>query len=146
MRFIYLAVSEQLRNEVPELRWIDLDEGQLDYSGGARPAITFPAVLVGIALTRCSTLYGKVQHCDAAVTVRIAQNPPVSRTAAGAPEAVRLTALERYGLVERIHATLQDFGTEQFGGLSRIRQAKEMRGDGLFVYKIEYQTDFRDES
>lgn len=145
MKVIYTALMEQLKTAVPELKWIDLDEGQLD-SGDERPAIAFPAVLTGIALTRCETIHGGVQHCVAAVTVRIAQNPFVSRTASGVPDDVRNTSLERYAFVERIHAALQDFGTEEFNPLSRIRQARETRRDGLFVYRIEYQTEFRDEA
>jgi hypothetical protein len=136
---------EQLKTAVPELRWVDLDEGQID-GGDERPAIAFPAVLTGIALTRCETLYDCVQHCVAAVTVRIVQNPFVSRTAATVTDDVRTASLERYALVERIHAALQNFSTEEFNPLSRLRQAKETRRDGLFVYRIEYQTEFRDDT
>jgi hypothetical protein len=145
MKVIYTAVMAQLKEQVEELKWIDLDRGQLDYSAGDRPPVAFPAVLIGIALPRCETLYGKVQHCQATVTVRIAQNPPVSRTAAGAPADVRENALQCYDLIERIHAVLQDFGTPAFNELSRIRQKKETRADGLFVYEIEYATEFRND-
>jgi hypothetical protein len=145
MKVIYTAVMAQLKEQVKELKWIDLDRGQFDYGAGDRPPVAFPAVLIGIALPRCETLYGKVQHCQATVTVRIAQNPPVSRTAAGATAGVRESALQCYDLIERVHAVLQDFGTEHFNELSRVRQKKETRADGLFVYEIEYQTEFRDE-
>jgi hypothetical protein len=145
MKVIYSAVLEQLKTELPELRWIDLDRGQFDYSAGERPAIAFPAVLISIALPRCETIYGKVQHCQATVTIRIAQNPPTARTSAGAPDEVRQSALQCYDLIEHVHAILQGFGTQAFSDLSRSRQGMETRADGLFVYKIEYATEFRND-
>ena len=143
MTVIYLAVLEQLKNNVSYLRWIDLDQGQIDGDNG-RPAIAFPAALIGIALTRCETIYDNVQHCVAPITVRIVQNPPVSRTSAAASDNVRQNALEQYELIERVHAALQGFGNDRFNPFSRSRQATEQRRDGLFVARIEYQTEFKD--
>lgn len=57
MKIIYGALLAQLKTEVPELKWIDLDEGQLDGNGGERPAIAFPAALIGINFLKCDTIY-----------------------------------------------------------------------------------------
>lgn len=143
MKVIYSAVMEQLKTELPELKWIDLDEGQLE-NYTERPTITYPSVLIGISLPRCEDYYGKVQTCDATVIIRVIQSIPTRRTNSVATEQVRETALERYDLVDEVFAALQGFDTTEFSPLSRTRQNKETRQDGLFVYRIEFTTTFRD--
>jgi len=143
MKSVYSAVMERLKEKAKELRWIDLDEGQLDYYE-ERPAVAFPCALVGITINRCEDIYSNVQLCNASVIVRIAQNIPTRRTNSVASGSVRGTALERYDLVEKVYKILQGFGTDEFNPLSRTRQYKETRQDGLFVYRIEFQTEFKD--
>ena len=74
MKIIYGALLAQLKTEVPELKWIDLDEGQLDGNGGERPAIAFPAALIGINFLKCDTIY--VVNCFQKF-VSSSENPPV---------------------------------------------------------------------
>lgn len=38
---LFIALCDQLKNKVPELRWIDSDQGQLNVS--ERPPVAFPA-------------------------------------------------------------------------------------------------------
>ena len=47
---IFIAVCDRLKTEVPQLRWIDAEEGQLNT--GERPAVAFPCCLIDIYLTR----------------------------------------------------------------------------------------------
>ena len=143
MKTIYTAVMERLKEKVKELKWIDLDEGQLEYYD-ERPSVGFPCVLVDIAPGKCEDIYSGVQLCEASVIVRIAQNIPVRRTNSVASGSVRGTALERYDLIDKVYKVLQGFGTEEFNPLSRTKQYKETRGDGLFVYRIEFGTEFKD--
>lgn len=143
MKVIYSAVMEQLKNKLPELKWIDLDEGQLE-NYTERPTITYPCVLIGISLSQCEDYYGKVQTCDATVIIRVVQSIPTRRINSVATDKVRETALERYDLVDKVYAALQSFDTNEFSPLSRTRQNKETRQDGLFVYRIELSTTFRD--
>jgi len=143
MKEIYLAVMARLLAEVPALKWIDLDEGQLDANQSERPSVGFPAALVGIDLTQCETLYGSRQRATATVSVRVAQNPTVSRTSAGANAQARTASLERFDLIEAVAMALQDYGTAAFNPLSRVRQVKERRQDGILIYRIEFETAFR---
>ena len=39
----FIAICDHLEKEVPELRWIDAEEGQLN--NGERPAVAFPCCL-----------------------------------------------------------------------------------------------------
>ena len=145
MEQIYLAIMAQLKQEAPELKWIDLDEGQLEYYT-ERPALSFPCVLIDIALTECRDLYPGAQLCNATVGIRIAQNIATSRTNSVATETTRKTAIERYQLVEKIHKSLSGsyFKPSCFNPLSRTSQQKEKRDDGLFVIRIDFQTQFKE--
>ena len=44
-------VIETLKEEVPALRWIDADEGQLDFYTDDRPPVAFPCCLVELSMT-----------------------------------------------------------------------------------------------
>ena len=145
MKVIYTAVMARLKEQVPSL-WVDLDDGVIDKAGGDRPAVSFPAALVSIDLPNCKDVAddGEHQVCKARVIVRIAQNPLASRTSSEAKAGIRESALERYDLIEEIIAALQGWGTEHFNSLSRVKQAKENRTDGLFVYGVEFESAFYD--
>ena len=141
MEEIYTAIMARLKEEVSELKWIDIDEGQLEYYT-ERPAVAFPCVLIDVSITQCEDLYERAQLCRATVGVRIAQHIPTGRTNSVAAEPVRTTALERYQLVEKVLESLQSWGTA-FNPLSRTSQKKENRKDGLFVVRIDFQTQFK---
>jgi len=143
MKTIYTAVMAQLKEEVPALKWIDLDAGQIDRQT-ERPAVAFPCAVTGIAVNNCEDLYGRAQLCRATVSVRIAQNPPTGRTNSEAGGNVRESALERYDLIDEVFKALQGFGGPEFNPLSRMRQTIERRTDGLFVCRMEFATEFKD--
>ena len=42
---IMKAVMDRIRQEIPALRWIDADEGQLDFQD-SRPPVAFPCCLI----------------------------------------------------------------------------------------------------
>lgn len=53
---IFIAVCDRLKTEVPGLRWIDAEEGQLNT--GERPAVAFPCCLIDISYPSCETHMG----------------------------------------------------------------------------------------
>ena len=142
MEEIYTAIMAQLKNTVEELKWIDIDEGQLEYYQD-RPSVAFPCAIIDIALNDCRDLYNGVQLCSATIGVRIVQNCLTRRTTSAATEMVRNTALERYQLVEKVYEALQSWDSRQFNPLSRVSQKKEKRQDGLFVVRIDFTTQFK---
>ncbi|GHV31582.1 hypothetical protein FACS1894177_06490 [Bacteroidia bacterium] len=145
MKTIYTAVMARLKEQVPVLKWIDLDCGQIN-SQKERPPVAFPCAVVGMSLNNCEDRYGKVQVCRARISVRIAQNPPVSRTNSEAAGDIRQSSLARYELIDQVFKALQGFETDDFNPLSRTGQTEEKRTDGLFVYRIEFNTEFEDET
>ena len=133
----------RLKKEVPQLKWIDLDCGQID-NQKERPGVAFPCVVIGITINNCEDQYSKVQICRAQVSIRIAQNPPVSRTSSEAADDARESSMARYQLIEDVYVALQGYGTPEFNPLSRRRQFGEKRTDGLFVYRIDFETEYQE--
>lgn len=140
MKNIYEAIVNQLRTAVPELKWIDLEKGQMNYP---RPPVVFPAALIGISLPKTEDLNHTKQVCDAYVTVKICFDF-TGNTSISTPEVNRLESLAYFDLAEKVYAKLQGWSTGEFNPLSRFNLAEELRPDGYKVIKISFRTSFHD--
>lgn len=142
MKAIYNALIERLQT-ITRLKYIDMDTGQLEIptSDIRRPAVAYPAALISIAVRRDRDITESSQICSATITLRIADDTH-RRTAAH--QAERTRALQIYDLIEEVRDALQGFtGEETFGPLSRQMQERERAGNGLFVYRLVFDTTFR---
>ena len=142
MKTIYTAVMERLKSQIPALKWIDLDRGQLSQP---KPPVAFPCALVGIKLPKCKSVTDSIQDCEARITVRLAFDTNM-RTAGATPEAARSASLAVYDTIADVYAALQGYGTNNFDSLDRVSQGDEPTKNGLFIYKIEFSTTFEDET
>ena len=126
---IFIAVCDRLKTEVPQLRWIDAEEGQLNT--GERPAVAFPCCLIDISYPSCETHMGGRQKIKAQIQVRVAFQSGGSTNAA-APKLVREHALRCMDTLDKIHEALQWWnGGNLFNPMRRLRGAPEKRADGL---------------
>lgn len=138
----FLAVTNHIAANVPQIKWVDADEGQLYVSG--RPPVAFPACLVDISYPQCESLSGDVQRIRARVELRVVFNLQGSTNAA-APAAVRERSLVRFDVLEALHKALQWWnGGGLFNPLRRISSTPERRADDLKVYRVVYETVFID--
>ena len=129
----FLAVTNHIAANVPQIKWVDADEGQLYVSG--RPPVAFPACLVDISYPQCESLSGGVQRIRARVELRVVFTLQGSTNAA-APAAVRERSLDK---------ALQWWnGGGLFNPLRRISSTPERRADDLKVYRVVYETEFFD--
>jgi len=139
---LYLAIVTQLKAEVPELRWIDVDEGQLN---DENPSVAYPCALIDIDYPNCSDESEFIQMCIARVTIRYAFKP--SGSASGvAPTLNQEKALERWGIVTKTYSALQGWGTDEAGSFSRRSQTNERRRDKLQVVNQVWETSFEEEA
>ena len=82
-------VLDTLEHEVPALRWIDANEGQLDFYTDERPPVAFPCCLVDLAMPdvrRLSAMGTTPSRCTLRATLQVAFNDCASlnaRTSAG---------------------------------------------------------------
>lgn len=139
MKNIYEKVANQLKEQVTELAWIDLDNGQLDYAE-YRAAIDFPAALISFDYVQCNNigLTGQ-QQCHVNITIRLATQV-FDATNLSAPDNVRANGLYIYDVADKVQAALQWWrpADGSMGTLSRQSCLREKRDDGLMVLTITY--------
>ncbi len=104
---IFTALCEHIEKNVPEIRFIDFDSGQLNIVG-ERPPVDWPCCLIDISYPSCRDLAveDNMQFVNADITLRIAF-PPAGETHNRAPEQVRKHALQMFDVVEKLHNALQ---------------------------------------
>ncbi len=145
MKNIYEKIANQLKEQVPELAWIDLDNGQLDYAE-YRAAVDFPAALISIDYPQCDNIgLSGAQQCRVNVTIRLIAQV-FDDTNLAAPDDVRERGLAIFDLAEKIQQALQWWKPDDgsFGVLSRLSCLREKREDGLAVLQVIYTTTFTD--
>jgi hypothetical protein len=143
MKTIYTAVMARLKDKVPAIRWIDLDTGQLE--AGDRPPVAFPCALISISIVSAKDVTDTIQECSARIKVRLAFDQP-AKTDSATPAAVLQQSLNPYDVIADVYAALQGFYTANFDSISRTRQDRENSRNGLFIYSLEFSTNFTDES
>lgn len=141
MRTIYQAIAAHLKTELPSLRWIDWDKGQL--KAKERPPVAFPCALIGIHIAQAKDITPTIQHCDAIVRIKLGFDQPM-KTEAHTPPAHLNKALEPYDLIADAYKALQGFNTPNFDPLTRVKQMEETNSHGLFTYIIDFRTEFED--
>ncbi len=138
----FLTVTDHIKTSVPQIKWVDADEAQLNVVG--RPPLAFPACLVDISYPHCETISGGKQRVSARVELRVVFSIQGSTNAA-APAIVRERSLARFDILEALHKALQWWnGGGLFNPLRRISSTPERRADDLKVYKVVYETEFFD--
>ena len=139
---LFIALCDQLKNKVPELRWIDSDQGQLNVS--ERPPVAFPCCLVEMSYPQCTTHMAGKQRVRVRFQLQVAFN--VWGTAnASAPQESREKALQQYDTLQNIHKALQwwSFG-RKINPTSRVSVLTENRSNGLKIFRMIYESEFMD--
>lgn len=139
---IFVALCDLLEKEVPELRWIDEDEGQLNTQPGARPAVDFPCCLIDIHYPRCEDSTETEQVIAVGITIKLAFQP-VGETNSRAPREVRSRALGRFAVADKVHRCLQGWtADETLSPLSRRSARPSVTANKTKVYTTQYDTTF----
>lgn len=142
-----LALQAHLNEQVPEIRYIDRDLGQLEVQDElGRPRVSLPCVLIDFPDTKYDQEFEGAQMGEPTLMVRLGF-APFSHTNSLAPTEVRMKGLQFWELENKLYVALQGFDA---GGicqpLTRIREASEQREDWLAVRQGYYNTSFEDQS
>lgn len=139
MKEVYLAILERLKTTVPNLLWVDLEKGQMNYS---KPPILFPAALIGISLPSTENITKQLQNASCAITIRLCFNF-IGNTSNVTPEVELEKSLAYFNLVEEVYKSLQGYQTEYINSLERVNSIEELRPDGYKVITIGFKSSFR---
>jgi hypothetical protein len=145
MKDIYLKTVARLKT-VPALRWIDMEDGQLEFFE-LKPAVAFPCALIDVEYPKCEDIDedGTLQMVNARITIRLAFEP-IGQTNSAAPTAIQTKALSRYDTVNACFTALQGWSDDEVSGFSRKSQTTEKRDDNLKVIRQVWETAFEEEA
>ena len=94
--YIFLALQERIKEQLPEIAHIDLDFGQDD-----APQIILPAILIDFPDTDFSEIGDGSLFANATISIRLLASP-ISQSYADAPLEVRADALNYFTLEQHL--------------------------------------------
>lgn len=143
---LYLDVSQRLGDLIEELRWIELEAGQLEIPEESYP-VQFPCALIDFPTMECQDETLGNQQAIIMLQIRIGidlyedlQMIDGNRTSDTG------TAVKRLSLITAVHAALQLFETEYSTPLTRAGVTIERRDDGIKVFSLLYGTAAKDDT
>lgn len=131
---IFILIDDIIRTEVPEVRWVDFDLGQMDMEA---PPVSWPCVLIGFSDTEFSDLLTDTQVGLVTVELRVAFNLK-ERTHSLADTAWRDIALSHLDTLHKIHMAMQGASAPCITEVTRVGFTTEPRAD-YRVYVMRYR-------
>lgn len=161
MENLFLSISRQLKAQVSELRWIDMDTGQVEFvDDEGNYTIDYPAVLVDIQQIEFRDIGQRLQSGDVAISLRVCFDVwDEIHTAAGSEAPNIQNALDKFAILKKVHKCMQGFGghiilaeetqdylDKHFNRLNRTRLFTEKRDDALKIFNMIYECNMIDNS
>lgn len=143
MEELLLKMLQHIKEEIPELSYIDEDTGQLETNEDTYP-VTFPCVLIGNTEIGWKDLsYSGAQKGDGSIVVRLAIDC-YDDTHIGSTQEDSI--IERQQFAKRIFRALQcEQLCEGVSPLSRIKSRDYTLPGNIKVYEQMYQFDIHEE-
>ncbi len=140
---LFLAIQDKLKNNLTSVVYIDQDLGQLK---NARPAVSWPCVLIDFEDFEFTNLSENVQVATGTVVIRLAF-PAHSPSAQATPSTYTQKALGYYDIEWDLHKLLQGWNPgSAFGKLCRTAVTTLKRTDNIRVREQRYSIAFEDYS
>lgn len=139
---LLIALQDRIKTEIPDIRWIDQDLGQLE-SYGDRPAVSWPCALIDFTNFRYEDASDLIQFAEGTVTIRLAF-PPFSNTNSLTPTNFKEKALQFYDIEWAIYKALHGWKPDGYGYMSRTNVSTEKRNDIIRVRQISFSITFED--
>lgn len=137
--FIY-NIYKRLKEEVPTLKWIDLNTNQLESS--TRPSVAYPCCLLDMEYVNCEALAGAKQKVKIQFEFTVAIDSLGASTHAATPNDFLTEGFLKYDLLKEIHRALQWWnGDGLWMRLERRNIRKDKNNKSYESYKMIYQTD-----
>jgi hypothetical protein len=140
---LYLAIQAHIKNNVPEIRFISQDLGQLEFYDD-KPPVSYPCVLVDVGELLYEDASHNMQIASASVTLRLAL-ASYSDVSNLAPAQVQNKALEFYDIENKLSSTLHNWqpANEFLGAMYRTATSTEKRDDNIRVRQITFSTSIQ---
>lgn len=139
---LYTAIKTHIKNNVPEIRYINMDLGQLEFYE-LRPKLSFPALLIDFGELRFEPLGDGSQMAYGNIIMRLALGS-YSDISSLAPQPVLDKGVAFLSLEQKLHQAIQGQELEYFSSLMRIGSSTEKREDEYRVRTMTYDFNFID--
>jgi len=144
MKELYKTILARLDAQVPEIKMINFEMGQLDVLAlDQRPAVVFPCAFIDISYPVCEEEGSGGQVVTARINIRMGFECPLP-TDSLASEARRSAALTIFDTVDKTYKNLQGYGTDEFSAFSRRSQTPDNRYAGIKIINMIFETVFED--
>lgn len=147
MEELYIAILERIKNEMPEIAYIDEDYGQLEGIDSENEdfyPVTFPCVLVGNTEADWKDIGMGTQAGEITLTVRLGIDC-YHDTHVGSGTTGRIK--ERMEMAGKLYRTLQNFQfCRNMDELVRIKSRDYTLPGNIKVYEFVFSFSYRDES
>lgn len=107
---LLIALQDRIKTQIPDIRWIDQDLGQLE-NYGDRPAVSFPCVLIDFQNFQYEDASDLIQFAEGTVNFRLAF-APFSNTNSLTPVSYQEKALQFYDLEWALYKALHGWKPE----------------------------------
>jgi len=144
---LYIALSNYIKTNVPEVRWIDMDFGQLEHFE-YKPEVSFPCVLIDFPQANYSNTSNLSQVGEVKVQFRLGF-APFSKSYQAAPEDVKEKGLAYFAIEQRLFEVIQGWSnefTQPFIRESALSEQRDNDDQGLRVRVLTFNTAYEDNS
>lgn len=139
MQELYLKIIELL-GEIQELRYADLDTGQLQEEV---PSLSFPAALVDIDLPRLEDLGSGDQMVEGSASVLLVfKTMGETNSLVTAPQRLKATAY--MATVEKVYHNINGYADDRFYAMSCSSIRNEKTRKGLKAVRLTFGTSWHD--
>jgi hypothetical protein len=142
---LFKNIADRL-NIIQELRWIDLEYGQLEIPEDSYP-VQFPCALIDFPEMSFDNEGNLNQQAMVAIQVRIGIDLYEDFHIVDGQAAIdRETALQRLQIVNKVYTALHGYEEDYFTPLIRTSLGTERRDDGIKVFVIVFQCAAKDDT
>jgi hypothetical protein len=138
-------IRDRLMAQVPALKYVDEDWGQLDYFN--RPPVKYPCALINVWNVNYTNTGNRRQAAKVAVRVSI-YSLRLSNSSNGAPETQKANVAQMWQLYEDVNRAMHgvQFLTDGYGAMMRTLMTRNKRQDGSIEISVEYVLSYNDVS
>jgi hypothetical protein len=144
---LYIDLTNYIKANVPEVRWLDIDYGQLEHFE-YRPEVSFPCVLIDFPQAIYSNTANLSQMGEVKVQLRLGF-APFSKSYQAAPDNVKEKGLAYFAIEQKLFEAIQGWNnsfTQPFIRESALTEQRDNDDQGLRVRVMTFNTYYEDNS
>ncbi len=142
MENIYYEIRNAIVANVPEIKWIDLDEGQLE--DFEHPPVDYPCLIVGFPQARYENMGECMQNADITISVKLGFKI-WEKFNASVPISNQSAAFDHFGTIRKVVKALHGLTGDSRSELMRVSMSKHNRPDPK-IYEISFECAFYDDT